>query len=332
MSRAVLPVLSILLAYGQQESRWESIGPRKLESTSPHKAIGRVVVKNDHVWVSRGDRVFMSEDAGQNWKISNPLTGRGEINGVEFTDAINGWAAGAMFGRGTIFKTTDGGVSWKAVLEAPKSTISVFTDVKFWGTEFGVAVGGGDFEEGQRSLIAITHDGGAHWTIRTVETQDPAILRRISFQSPSILWSVGGSSVYVSRDSGETWRLAHTERGAVDLDGLSITEDGGIYVTGGWGLLVKSPDRGSSWERVVLPASFSEVYLCSLVFADSRRGWLGGDRGRVASTTDGGRTWLPETTGQTELLRDMVVDGSNVYAIADEITVLKRNLRVGPRE
>ena len=45
-------------------------------------------------------------------------------------------------------------------------------------------------------------------------------------------------------------------------------------------------------------ARLNDVY-----FADSQTGWAVGDNGTIVNTTDGGQTWLLQSSGTTEILR-----------------------------
>jgi photosystem II stability/assembly factor-like uncharacterized protein len=182
-----------------------------------------------------------------------------------------------------------------------------------------------DVVRGGRSLVAITHDGGVSWKSHTFRTDDPnPPLMRVRFESQSVIWAVGGQSVFSSRDGGESWQLAHREPAATQFGAISIVRNSGIFVTGGWGLVLRSRNFGATWEKLKVPAGVENRFLNSMDFADALHGWVGGDRGTIIETKDGGETWEEEATGVDGFVRDIVVLGDRVYAAGDGFFVLSR--------
>jgi len=252
------------------------------------------------------------------------------VDELAFIDADHASAVGVASGRGAwIASTVDGGKTWEPAQGLPAfgpGGFAGFADVQFFDRAFGIAVGGGNFDEGGRIMIAVTHDGGASWKVQLLSTNDPSsILVRVRFQSRSVVWAVGGESIYSSRDGGVSWQLEHREPAATALSGLAVVQGSGIFVTGGWGLVLRSRDSGATWERVKMPPGIEHRYLCSLDFADARQGWIGGDEGTIIGTTDGGQTWHKEETGTNGLVRDVAVVDSHVYAAGDDFFLLRRD-------
>ncbi len=205
-----------------------SIGSVALDPSSP-----------DTVWVGTGenvsgrhvgwgDGVYKSLDGGKSWR--NVGLARSEHIGKIIVDPRDGnvvyvaaegplWAAGGDRG---VFKTTDGGATWRLVLTLDEHT------------------GATDLE---------------------IDPRDPDVLYAAAYQRRRHVWSLlaggPGSGIHKSTDGGETWR--RIERGLPEGDmgkiGLAVSpanpdivyatieadeKERGFY---------RSLDRGESWEK-----------------------------------------------------------------------------------
>jgi photosystem II stability/assembly factor-like uncharacterized protein len=179
--------------------------------------------------VGWGDGVYKSLDGGEHWQRMG--LERSEHIGKIVVDPEDGdtvwvaaegplWSAGGERG---VYKTTDGGASWRRVL-------------------------------------AIDDDTGA--TDLEIDPRNPDVLYAAAYERRRHVWSLlaggDGSGIYKSTDGGESWRRLETglPEGAMGKIGLAVspadpdvvyatieaeTEDEqGFY---------RSRDRGASWER-----------------------------------------------------------------------------------
>jgi photosystem II stability/assembly factor-like uncharacterized protein len=179
--------------------------------------------------VSWGDGVYKSEDGGKTWKHKGLAQTRhiGQILiHPEDPDTVYVAGGGALWGaneeRG-VFKTTDGGETWKKVLY-----VSAYTGV----------------------------------VDLAMDPRNPDWLYAAAFQRERRVWSfLGGgpeSGIHRSKDGGETWSRINNglPKGDMGKIGLSVCrsmpdrvyaaisageDEGGLY---------RSDDRGASWERV----------------------------------------------------------------------------------
>ncbi len=178
--------------------------------------------------VSYGDGVYKSEDGGKTWK--NMGLKKSEHIGriaLDPRDASTVYVAaqGPLWGPGGdrgLFKTTDGGKTWKNILNISENT--GVTDV-------------------------------------IVDPNNPDTVYAAAYQRRRHIWTLinGGpeSALYKSTDAGATWRkiragLPTTELGRIGL-ALSPVDSNVLYATveaadkrGG---IFRSSDRGESWER-----------------------------------------------------------------------------------
>src|SRR5262249_30613636 len=118
-----------------------------------------------------------------------------------------------------IYRTGDGGESWKLVYE--QKTRGVFFDaIAFWDRQHGIVVS--DPVDGHFALFT-TDDGGASWSDVPSAGMPPALPKEGAFaasnscltvEGESNVWFVtGGASVarvFRSTDRGKTWKVAET--------------------------------------------------------------------------------------------------------------------------
>jgi photosystem II stability/assembly factor-like uncharacterized protein len=178
--------------------------------------------------VAYGDGVYRSEDGGRHWTnmglkssehIARIVIDPRDSRMVYVAAQGPLWSAGGDRG---LYKTTDGGKSWKAVL-----TISENTGV----------------------------------TDIAMDPRNPDVLYAAAYQRRRHVWSVvnGGpeAAIYRSSDAGATWEKAKAGLPEVDMGRIGLTiapsdpdvvyasieasqKKGGIY---------RSTDRGATWEK-----------------------------------------------------------------------------------
>ncbi len=74
-------------------------------------------------WALTDEHLVVTEDGGLTWRVIAPpvsLAGEGVL-GVAFADPLHGWVAheDPAYGRVDVWRTTDGGQSWRKVLLPP---------------------------------------------------------------------------------------------------------------------------------------------------------------------------------------------------------------------
>lgn len=248
-----------------------SIGCVTLDPKDPNVVWVGTGERNSQRSVSYGDGVYRSDDGGKSWK--NVGLKKSEHIGKIIVDPRNSntvfvaaqgplWSAGGDRG---LYKTTDGGKTWKHVLKISENT--GVTDVAY------------DFE-------------------------NPDIMYAASYQRRRHVFTIvnGGpeSAIYKSTDGGETWAklkngLPSEEMGKI---GLAVSpanpnvvyayieaanEKGGIY---------RSRDKGASWEKRNPFSPTAQYY--GYIWADPRNAdKLYYPNFHVMVSTDGGKTLSP---------------------------------------
>lgn len=220
--------------------------------------------------VSYGDGVYKSEDGGKNW--TNMGLKKSEHIAKIYVDPRNSdhvyvAAQGPLWGPGGdrgLYKTEDGGKTWKAILEISENT-------------------------GVTDLVA--------------DPRNPDIMYAASYQRRRHVWTLidGGpeSAVYKSKDAGKTWDklgkgLPEGELGRI---GLAISPVNPDYVfalieaSGDVGGFFKSTNRGASWEKAsnykTVSAQYYQEIICDPFDID--RIYLPDTWTKVSD--DGGKTW-----------------------------------------
>ncbi len=221
---------------------WAPVSDGQITSTGSIGSIDVAPSNPNHVWVGTGSAairsnviigrgVYKSLDAGKSWSFMG-LKESGQIGGIKVhpfnADTVWLAALGSPFGpndeRG-IFKTTDGGKTWKKTLFVNNET------------------GGRDLE---------------------VDWQNPDILYAAMYKGFRKGWDIisGGPAseggIYKSIDGGETWKkisagLPGKLIGKIDID-IARSNSRVLYAMveapGNEGGLYRSNDAGESWTLV----------------------------------------------------------------------------------
>lgn len=181
-----------------------------------------------------------------------------QFRGLDAVNADVAWVGGS---DGSVFRTTDGGSTWRDV--SPKSSEGLlFRDVEARDAGRAVVLAIG---EGEASRVFTTVDGGQSWD-RTFINHDPR-----AFYNCMDFWGTGRSGLAVSDPVGGKFRI------------------------------ISTTDFGASWQRVPragMPRAvdgefnFAASGTC-LVTVGSTQAWMGsgGGASRIFHTRDRGLTW-----------------------------------------
>jgi photosystem II stability/assembly factor-like uncharacterized protein len=224
-----------------------SIGTVALDPKNPLTVWVGTGENNSQRSVSYGDGVYRSDDGGRSWRNvglkASEHIGRIAID-PRNSDAVYIAAQGPLWGPGGergLFKTTDGGKTWKNLLSVSENT--GVTDV-------------------------------------VIDPNNPDTLYAASYQRRRHVWTFinGGpeSAIHKSTDAGATWNKLRVGLPTVDMGriGLAISpvDTNVLYATieaaDGRGGVFRSLDRGGSWERRN-PFDTTAMYY-SKIFADPK--------------------------------------------------------------
>jgi photosystem II stability/assembly factor-like uncharacterized protein len=218
--------------------------------------------------------ILKSADAGENWTPS-----KGPAGTVGFADSVLSLAidpgnsstiyAGSFaaatgvrggVGRGSIGKSSNGGLTWKYVnagIPANAFVRSLSIDPSASSTIYG------SYSDSGRWGIIKSTDAGDTWVVINnglpsgngnfvgspvmIDPRAPTTL-----YAGYILFPTEFGGIVKSTDGGETWNAADTGRNTVEISALSIDPvDNTLYAAAGAHGLFKSMDNGGHWDELV---------------------------------------------------------------------------------
>jgi photosystem II stability/assembly factor-like uncharacterized protein len=247
-----------------------SIGCVAIDPTNPQIVWVGTGENNSQRSVSYGDGVYKSLDGGKSWRhmgLKESLHVGEIVVHPRDGDIVYVAAMGPLWGPGGdrgLYKTTDGGETWRRILEIGENTGVVCLEL---------------------------------------DPRDPDVIYAAAYQRRRHTWTLinGGpeSGIHKSTDGGETWReinkgLPAGDKGRIGLAVATATPDT-IYAiveaTGDKGGFFRSTDQGENWRRLSEYMSQSPQYY-NEIYVDPH------DPLRVYSldtylhrTRDGGVTW-----------------------------------------
>lgn len=226
--------------------------------------------------------IYRSTDKGNTWVATASQTSNSAANLADFhfINAYNGWAvkgypSGEDGQKASIFRTTDGGVSWSPVNGTGE--YSGLSSIRFADGNTGVAVGRG-------GLVLVTTDGGASWSARSSGVT--ADLTGLTFIDSSTAIAVGDQGTIVrSTDRGLTWKQIPAVSRWYLSDVQFLSPKLG-WAVGSEGTVLATRDGGLSWS---VQSSSSNSNFSSVFFVNEQTGWIGGSGGAIMATATGGR-------------------------------------------
>lgn len=278
----------------------------KAQASGTRSSLVKVTFADAQVGWAAGSHgeMLRTLDGGATWQSFS--LGRSEhIRGLGATDGTNAWVTtwnGA-------FATTDGGVHWQRLFEAPWSmqllAVSSVTDLWAMG-----------YASGQWNVIRST-DRGLTWTPAGIPPPESGVSRyatRMQFTTPrlGILWAeewayIGSRSgrrsvAWQTSDAGASWQRLDLSTAGSSTDSTTVQPAGAnaaFALTNGSSSLRRTTDLGATWETIPLPrvngywSTFRVYSTTHLTVTDGT--------GRMYATTDAGATWADRSAGPVSL-------------------------------
>jgi len=227
------------------------------------------------------------------------------------------WVLGYSKKEGTVFKTSDGGATWRRL---GVETVEPVRHLTFVTTTLGWGLG-------ERRIFG-TREGGSQWSAQH-KADHP--LNALFFLDEKNGWVVGDKGTIIHTTGGGVRQLTEENRSASGwvsqesgiterLTDITFVDAENGWVVGEGGVILHTVNGGASWG---VQASNTEADLSSLAFSDPRNGWAVGEGGTILSTSDGGLTWSRIDSGTDEYLHDVgFTDALHVWAVGEKGTVL----------
>lgn len=256
--------------------------------------------------------ILRSSNKGKSWQTIFEKQGI-SFNKIHFKNSLLGFALGDFL---DIYKTIDGGITWKQTAFADTVSFNykvVLRDIEILSNSSILVSGGDDFGNG---IILKSEDEGEKWTAVITEDHE---LRSLKFTDNQHGFASGYGVLLSSNDGGKQWES--TSLSDDFFTGLKFIDTTTGFICGYNGNLYKSSDGGQSWNKTLKGNSLfstSRNHFNCLDFADAQNGIAAGENGFVLLTQDGGSNWkicsCPDKNGIQEIKLAGVSSG---WAVGD---------------
>ncbi len=247
-------------------------------STAPLFAAGFATVTRA-VAAGSGGATAVSDDGGRNYvAVGGDIAGSFQFGLRVGPDPAIAFALGA---RGQIARTTDSGVTWRAINVATSADLQ---DASFSSADNGYALD-------QRGGLFLTANGGASWqTIDPGTTAPP----RAVIVAGNVVLLAGPRGVRRAVDGGQFELVASGAARRAAVDGFDRA--GGAIFAHGSTAIVRTTNRGTSWTAMRGPTRKRgrrtvALPLRDLEMTSANGGYALDTTGRVWRTRNAGRRW-----------------------------------------
>lgn len=192
--------------------------------------------------------------------------------------------------RGLIRRSTNGGRTWTDTDTVVPTTLCA---VSFADARNGWAAGHG-------AVILRTTDGGVSWQHQyTGPDPESPFLDLLALDAGHVIAIGAFGAYYVSHDAGAHWEQEFILEEDMHLNRITRLTDGTLFLAGEMGTLLRSTDRGATWETL---STDDDGSLYGVLELADHTLLAYGLRGRVYRSNDRGDTWKPVKTPGTGLL------------------------------
>jgi photosystem II stability/assembly factor-like uncharacterized protein len=228
------------------------------------------------VYGYNGRNILTSSDKGNTWNAQSANPRLTYYHAQSFNDStfiISG-------DRGIMRKTYDYGESWKQLGSVPSVNANPPRFFNFTDSLHGYAA---------TDELAATNDGGKSWTKKTLPWEPQIFpLTAMLFIDSLTGFVVDYGSIYKTANGAVSWTQTGHSTGNSFISGIIFTPEGKGFTVGYDGDVLKSSDKGNTWQRYDL---HSTDYLTSVYFYNNSIGFIGTSDSIIYKTTDGGNTW-----------------------------------------
>lgn len=229
-------------------------------------------------------------------------------------------ANGDLYQVGKLYRSTDGGENWSSVYDHEHQLRKVrWSNNELFCISLGnTIIGHNPTTNGLRTIILA---GWENWTDLAFWSDGSGlatvgynlgygeILRFDTAYTPNYTDSIGyfhelreihllgDSTVYIA---GYGILIKSTDRGKTWTDQLlrgdfyramSFPDDNTAYVIGQYGSIYKTTDSGDNWEKLRGGSTLKTTRFYDVHFTSSEKGVIVGENGLIWTTTDGGSSW-----------------------------------------
>jgi xyloglucan-specific exo-beta-1,4-glucanase len=308
--QALIPSLLLALSLvrtpeaGALGAAWKAFGP-------PGGTVFSVLTHPSNALVAYAGAgaagVFRTSDGGESWAASR----NGMAPDILVSDIAVAYSDPSVLFATTyadgVYKSVDGGASWSEV------------DALGSGTWVALAIDPTDPDTVYASSGVATfktQDGGTVWQELRDANNGPIWAQELLIpqSEPETIYAAG-SGWWRSMDGGETW----WENGAMTLNAAALDPENPATAYGGsWNRVIKTTDRGTTWEVVHEFPPLDEAISLSVHPGNPDAVYVGSKDSGVIASSDGGQTWgsYAQNLPAVSTVRSLAIssDGSTLFA------------------
>ncbi|MHB8895945.1 MAG: YCF48-related protein [Candidatus Geothermincolia bacterium] len=253
--------------------------------------------------VIRKALVMKGKKGGTSWTDRSPQQIVGQITASCAADENTALIFITGDDRHKLMKTDDGGRSWRTLTQFPTG----FLVLSMFAVDRNVIWISGEASEGVSGTL-VTRNGGRTWD----ENPSDNVAKTVAAANYNVAWEAG-PSIYCTSDAGKNWSLQVEAIANKAISSMSVTGDGTVWAGCGSDLVLRSPDRGESWQqsRPGRKRQDAASLAPTVSAADGQSAWVRtGSRPHLMRTSDGGTSWQ-EMVAPVDTITDFDSPDSN---------------------
>ena len=241
--------------------------------------------------------ISKTTDGGRTW--TSQLDNRyGTGNDLDMLDSLKGWAA---ISGGTLLHTEDG---WNTWIAQNANSTALLGGISFSDSLRGITVGG---QNRNPATIIRTTDGGSLWVVQPSLTSNLFYYGVSTHLTTKAMICGESASLIKTTDNGANWRvLFNGDARGQTMFNLALADTQSGYAVGPYGIVVKTTNGGTIWQRQNLGGT--SLWFYGVDSPDPNYAWGCGDGGSIYATKNGGTSWASQPSGVSWFLNsvDMV--------------------------
>ncbi len=258
-------------------------------------------------------KTYLSSDGGVTWNWTNPSGGTGEKMWCGSAMSPDGNIIVVADYYGLIYKTTNGGSSWSAIIPFTKKWFAIAMSA-----DGNTIVAAAQYDQ----QIFITRNGGSNW-----EEMHPGKTNELTYYT-SVAMSQDGTKIitvtqnesdytglYISTDKGFSWESPSQLPSGVlngNFSKVTMSADGSKIVavqyasSNGRGQVIYSDDFGKNWYHTLPNTNAQNDWSDCAMSYDGKK--------IIASIKEDGRIWMTDFTVSTPTIQASGLSLTDIYA------------------
>ncbi len=283
------------------------------DSYSTSKLSDVFFINTNQGWIV-GDSITLlsTTNAGTDWPQVPSTSIIRNLRSVFFIDALTGWMTSGSDANpvdGHVFISKMGGAypTQQDMTDRPLNTIFFLDKNTGWAA-------------GDSSILIHTDNGGVNWTRTSIGTNDKIF--DLHFFPPEMGWAATNRGIYRTKD-GATWK--NEDLGIPsDIRAVHFVDTLHGWACGSANKIFRRQrdvNNNPVWTASSITSEPVSAVWNDIFFVNEQTGWVVGND--VYKTTDGGTTWMQETTAvKVNFNAIYMVSGSTGWIVGDGGNVL----------